>query len=98
MTYRLAIRAPARSDIRSARSWYENHTQGLGIRFGDELAVVILSIGQQPLIYPVIYRDVRRAMTRHFPYSVYFVVKGQRVAVLRVLHHARDPHEWPARR
>ena len=96
MTYRLAIRAHARSDMRSARNWYEEQTPGLGIRFGDELDVVILSIGQQPLIYPFIYRDVRRAMTRHFPYSVYFVVKGHRVAVLRVLHHARDPREWPA--
>jgi len=58
----------------------------------------MLSLGDRPLIYAKIYRDVRRATTRRFPYAIYFVVEGDRVAVLRILHQARDPREWQTNR
>jgi plasmid stabilization system protein ParE len=98
MSFRVAIRSRARDDIHSARDWYEERSPGLGSRFGAEVDAVMLSIGERPLIYAKIHHDVRRATTRRFPYAVYFIVEGQRVAVLRVLHQARDPREWQAAR
>lgn len=98
MSFRVAIRSRARDDIRAARDWYEEKSPGLGDRFGAEVGAVMLSLGDRPLIYAKIYRDVRRATTRRFPYAIYFVVEGDRVAVLRVLHQARDPREWQTNR
>jgi plasmid stabilization system protein ParE len=46
------------------------------------------------LLFQKVYRDVRRALTRHFPYAIYFVVTADRVSVLRILHQARSPEEW----
>ncbi|MGZ8853668.1 MAG: type II toxin-antitoxin system RelE/ParE family toxin [Thermoanaerobaculia bacterium] len=98
MSFRLTIRSRARDDIRAARDWYEAKSPGVGSRFGAEVDAVTLSIGDQPLIYAKIYHDIRRAMTRRFPYAIYFIVEGDRVAVLRVLHQARDPREWRTNR
>jgi plasmid stabilization system protein ParE len=98
MKYRVRIRSDARNDIRFARDWYERQSRGLGDRFGEELAATISSIETQPLLYAVIHRDIRRAMTRRFPYAIYFIVEGDRISVLRVLHHARDPREWQSKR
>ncbi|MGZ5444003.1 MAG: type II toxin-antitoxin system RelE/ParE family toxin [Thermoanaerobaculia bacterium] len=40
--------------------------------------------------------DARRAITRDFPYSVFYAIDTPvRVVVLRVIHHAQDPTEWP---
>jgi plasmid stabilization system protein ParE len=94
MTYRLRIRSDARRDVLSARRWYERQSAGLGDRFGEELAAAISSIHEQPFLYATIYRNVRRAMTRRFPYAVYFIVDRDRISVLRVLHQARDPRVW----
>lgn len=98
MTFRVTIRSRARDDIRAARDWYEEKSAGLGNRFGDEVDAVMLAIGDQPMIHAKIYHDIRRAMTRRFPYAIYFIVEGDRVAVLRVLHQARDPREWQTSR
>jgi plasmid stabilization system protein ParE len=97
MKYRLRIRSDARDDIRSARDWYERQRPGLGTRFGEELDAAMSAIQQWPLLYAVIYRDIRRAMTRHFPYAIYFIVDNERINVLRVLHHARDPRQWQSK-
>jgi len=98
MSFRVTIRSRARDDIRAARDWYEEKSPGLGSRFGSEIDAVMFSIGDQPLIHAKIYHDIRRAMTRRFPYAVYFIVEGDRLAVLRVLHQARDPREWQTQR
>jgi plasmid stabilization system protein ParE len=69
MTFQLRIQRQAREDIRSARDWYDEQSPGLGGRLGDELDAVMASIGERPLLYPVIYRNVHRAMARRFPYA-----------------------------
>jgi plasmid stabilization system protein ParE len=98
MTYRLRIRSDARRDIISARDWYGRQGSGLGQRFEEELAAALSSIEEQPFLYAAVYRDVRRAMTRRFPYAIYFIVENDRLSVLRVLHQARDPRTWQSRR
>lgn len=94
MTYRLRIRSRARDDIRAARDWYETQVPGLGSRFGEELDTVMAAVRAQPQMYAKVSGEIRRAMTRRFPYAIYFIVDDERISVLRVLHQARDPREW----
>jgi len=95
MKFRLRIRAAARDDLRDARDWYRMQSADLAERFAHEIGAVFSSVEERPLIYAKVYKDVRRAMTRRFPYGIYFVVEGDRISVLRVLHQARDPRHWP---
>jgi len=96
MSFRITIRSRARDDIRDGRDWYQEKSQDLAVRFGREINEVMMAIKDRPLIHAKIYRNIRRAMTRRFPYAIYFIVEGDRIAVLRVLHQARDPLEWQA--
>ena len=98
MKFTVRIRRRAEEDIRKARDWYDRIRPDLGRDFGDKLDAVIDSLATHPLIYARIYNDIRCAMTRRFPYVVYFVVEEHRVSILRVLHHARDPREWQRER
>jgi len=50
-----------------------------------------------PELHPVVYRGVRRAITRRFPYSIYYRMERNEVVVLGVLHMRRDPKEWQSR-
>jgi len=51
----------------------------------------------RPESNPEIYRGIRRAVVSRFPYLIFYIVRPKRVAVLAVLHHARNPAIWPRR-
>ena len=91
MTFRVRIRASARDDILEAFDWYEDQLPGLGDQFVVELDRVISRLSTDPRIYQSVHKEVRRALTRRFPYGIYYLVDQDRVNVLRVLHLARNP-------
>jgi plasmid stabilization system protein ParE len=55
------------------------------------------SVRAFPEANQIIYRDIRRAVVSRVPYLIFYVVKPIRIAVLAVLHHARNPAIWPCR-
>jgi len=93
MTFRVRIHAGARDDIREAFDWYEDQSPGLGDQFVTELDRVMSRLSTDPRIYQTVNKEVRRALTRRFPYGIYYLVDEDRVNVLRVLHLARNPRE-----
>lgn len=54
-------------------------------------------IARAPRRFPVIRRNMRRALLRRFPYGVFFVEAVDAVQVVACLHARRDPHEWSER-
>jgi plasmid stabilization system protein ParE len=52
---------------------------------------------QNPLGYQVLFREVRRALLRRFPYAVFFKNHEEVVIVIAVLHMRRDPDAWKSR-
>lgn len=85
------------ADVEAAFQWYEGEEEGLGYEFLDELRAAYRRIEDGPLKYQVLRSGIRRAMTRRFPYSIYFSVEGNVIVVLAVLHTARDPAVWQRR-
>ena len=87
----VVFRPEARADLESAYRWYEDRRRGLG----EELLLVVDAVVEQirraPEAYPVIHRSVRRALTRRFPYGVFYVVEPKRLVVLAIFHGRRDP-------
>ena len=69
MNYRLLIRKQAKADLQWASRWYERQSPGLGQMFVAEIDATLIRIEDSPLQYQTVYRDVRRAIPRKFPYS-----------------------------
>jgi plasmid stabilization system protein ParE len=97
MTRQFALRPRAEQDIQSAFEWYESQRAGLGDEFLAALRERLEAVRRFPESSPVLYREIRRAVVSRFPYLIFYVVRPTRVAVLAVLHHARDPALWPRR-
>jgi plasmid stabilization system protein ParE len=93
----LVVQAAAEADIAEAFAWYESHRKGLGSRFLDELESALLAIEQEPARFPLVYREVRRALLRQFPYAVFFVACSERLVIIAVMHAAREPVQWTSR-
>jgi len=97
MTRHLILRTRAEHDIRSAVEWYEAQRAGLGIEFLAALRERLEAVRAHPESSPILYRGIRRAVVSRFPYLIFYIVRPDRVAVLAVLHHARNPAAWPRR-
>lgn len=95
MTRKFVLRARAEQDIQSAFQWYEAQRAGLGDEYLTALRERLEAIRSFPESSPVLYRGIRRAVMSRFPYLIFYVVQPTRVAVLAVLHHARNPATWP---
>lgn len=97
MNRNVRLREEADQDLAAAASWYEQQRAGLGHELLDEALAVFQLIAEQPLKYPVVHRDTRRALMTHFPFGVYFRVEQSQIVVLAVIHGSRDPHRWQNR-
>ncbi len=98
MKLRTFVRPEAQTDIREAARWYEDRESGLGLRFLREIRTSLQHINNNPLMFPIIEDDVRRALLHKFPYSVYFVNELEAIAIIAVLHQHRRPGAWKPRR
>ena len=93
----MTILPQAEADLANARDWYERQRGGLGSAFLLSMEEVLERIRRTPEMNPVVHRDVRRALTRRFPYAVYYRIEGDEVVVLGIFHAGRAPREWQSR-
>ena len=80
-----------------AYEWYEDRAIGLGAELLDSVELVFNAIAENPMRYPIIHRTVRRAVTRRFPYGVFYVVSDSSISVIAVMHSRRNPSRWQER-
>lgn len=62
-----------------------------------EIESIYSSILEHPEMYPLIYKNFRRALLNRFPYSVFYVIEPQAVLIVGVVHQARDESTWKKR-
>jgi toxin ParE1/3/4 len=94
---RVVFRSQARREFDEAGDWYEKERPGLGMEFLDEIQLLIQRIATTPEQFPMLHRDVRKAVARRFPYCIYFRERNELVVVLAVFHSARNPAAWRLR-
>ncbi len=97
MARRVAVQPQSDLDIQAAAVWHEDQQPGLGVRFLAELDLVFGRIEENPLQFPLLKSEVRRALLHRFPYGVYFLTESHELKVLAVLHLHRQPDVWKSR-
>ena len=93
----LAFLDAARAEFDEAVDWYEDQKECLGAEFVAQVDEVFGLIAVLPKVHPIVYRDVRRAVVKKFPYVVHYLVEDQRLLIVSVFHTSRDPSIWKAR-
>ena len=92
--YRIQAAPAVDADIEAAFAWYESEEPDLGFEFLEEVRAAYQRILEGPFKYQELRSGIRRALTRRFPYGVYFSIEGDVVVIVAVLHTARDPARW----
>jgi len=87
----------ARLEIIEAQDWYEKEKTGLGAEFRAEINHQVERILANPLQFPCMLDDVRRAKLRRFPYGLFFRPSHETICVIACFHSSRNPIVWQYR-
>ncbi len=87
----------AREELIEAQDWYESERLGLGCEFRANIDAAIERMSANPLQFPVVFRGIRRALVRRFPYMLFFIIEGETLFVIACFHASRDPRHWQER-
>ena len=87
----------AESEMTGAAAWYEAQQTNLGKRYLTCVEDAINHIRINPQLYACIDGDVRRCLTKTFPFGVLFRVDQDSIQILAVMHLHREPGYWKDR-
>jgi plasmid stabilization system protein ParE len=97
MTHTIRLREEAEHDLEEAASWYEGQRNGLGFEFLNAIEKTFDLISRSPESFPLVYRNIHRALTRKFPFGVFYLITPSTVVVIGILHGSRHPGRWRGR-
>ena len=98
MIYKYILSPFAELDLDSIQEWYALHDEALFNKFDNEFDACLKLIELNPFQFSVIHNNIRRALLKRFPFSIFFKVKDERIHVLSVIHHKRNPKVWKQRK
>jgi hypothetical protein len=90
---RIKITSDALEDLNEGYLFYEAQEDGLGEYFSDSLKSDIEGLKITGGVHRLAFRDYRRALSRIFPYAIYYSMEGQTVTIWAVIDCRRNP-EW----
>jgi toxin ParE1/3/4 len=88
MIVKFRILSTAQEESTETFLYYESEREGLGEIFLKSLDVVFQNIRVLPLMYPVIFDDIHRALVPKFPYAVYYSFENDEATIL-ALHNTK---------
>ena len=87
----------ADAELAEARQWYAHQRADLDFEFMERIDDALSRIVSNPQLYPIVYRSLRRAVVRRFPFAVFYEVTVDEIHVVAVFHSRRDPEIWKSR-
>jgi plasmid stabilization system protein ParE len=87
----------ALQEFQAAAIYYDKQQRGLGLRFTSAIQTAIEHVVTSPLAWRILDEEVRRYLTKVFPYAVLYTVESDYVLIVAVMHCHREPDYWQHR-
>ena len=87
----------AEAELREAMAFYEERSAGLGQAFGGEVRHAVERVLDHAEAGMEVRPGIRRTVLATFPFSLLYAPSWERIRILAVMHHRRDPRRWESR-
>jgi hypothetical protein len=77
-------------DAQQAIQWYDERDRTLGDAFLQKVNECISSLEKNPERYPLVHREMRRALVKRFPYEVVYEIGNDEIIIYAIYHCARE--------
>ena len=84
----------ALSEYEEAAHYYASCQKGLELRFMAAVEHAVQQILETPERWRILEEDIRRCLTRVFPYAVLYTIESDYVLIIAVMHCHREPGYW----
>jgi plasmid stabilization system protein ParE len=84
----------ALAEYEDAARYYGGCQRGLELRFIGCVEATIRQIVQTPERWRVFEADVRRCLTKVFPYALLYTIEVDYILIVAVMHCHREPGYW----
>ncbi|MBI3878063.1 MAG: type II toxin-antitoxin system RelE/ParE family toxin [Verrucomicrobia bacterium] len=91
---RFEFHPEALAEYEDAARYYAGCQEGLELRFIASVESAVHRIAEAPEIWLVLEGDVRRCLTRVFPYAVLYSIEQNYILIVAVMHCHREPGYW----
>ncbi|MBI4583418.1 MAG: type II toxin-antitoxin system RelE/ParE family toxin [Planctomycetes bacterium] len=92
------IHPDAKLEIEETASYYQEHADGLGMEFLDELKEGFNQILKFPWAYGILEGEFRRYLLKRFPYGIVYRIGEESIFIISVGHLHRKPGYWKNRK
>ena len=93
MNFSIRFVDEVKKDVLSAYFWYEEQSNGLGGVFLSDIYSKLNLQRFSPYMYQEIFLDVRRVLSKRFPYAIYYRIQEDFIVIYGVFHTRKDPTE-----
>lgn len=87
----------ALDEYKVAAHYYSVCQTGLEQRFIAAVEHAIQQIVESPERWRIVDEDIRRCLTKVFPYAILYTVEADRILIIAVMHCHREPEYWRKR-
>jgi plasmid stabilization system protein ParE len=91
---RIEFHPEALAEYEAAALYYAGRREDLDRRFIAAVEHAISQIQEAPQRWRILEDDVRRCLTRVFPYAVLYTIEPHYVLIVAVMHCHREPGYW----
>lgn len=90
MIYSLLVSDGANEDAIVIFDWYEKKLTGLGDKFITALEIAKVDLLNNPLVFAIWKKSIRRMVMRKFPYKIFYKVYDDTIVILAIIHARRS--------
>jgi plasmid stabilization system protein ParE len=94
---RFRFHPEARAEFGAAALRYADESPALALRFIDAVYDAVRRIVDSPPSGRIVELDVRRRLTKVFPFGVLYAVESEMIVIVAIAHCSREPGYWRAR-
>ena len=87
----------ALEEYRQTALWYAEREQRVAQEFVASIEDAIGRIVEAPTRWRVVEEDVRRCLTRVFPFAILYTIEDNFLLIVAVMHCSREPGYWKSR-
>ena len=97
MTKPIRLIKEAEIELWESVDFYENQVAGLGLDFESEIRNALRIIQQNPEMWPLRQRNVRRYLIERFPFAIHYTIEPDILRIIAIAHCSRKPGYWKNR-
>jgi plasmid stabilization system protein ParE len=94
---RIEFHPAALEEFQAAAQYYAQKQKGLDLRFIEAIQNALIVIQGNPLMWRILEADVRRFLTKIFPYAILYTIESDYILVVAIMHCHRKPGYWRRR-